>query len=86
MLFCRFCSSRGSNYIEVHIVPSDFETSLWDNSKFASIEVLADTIGVLHIAGAPSWDVRFMRRGLKSEPKFDVVSFFILRDQKCSKC
>ena len=30
--------------------------------------------------GSPSWDGSFLRRYLKSEPKYDLISFFILRD------
>ena len=41
---------------------------------------MSNTIGVLHILGAPTWDGRFLRRYFKSEPKYDMISFFILRD------
>ncbi len=35
---------------------------------------------MLHVAGRPSWDVKFLRKALKRNPNIDLVSFFILRD------
>lgn len=43
------------------------------------IRVVRDRIRVLQVAGAPSWDVKFLRRFLKGDPSVDLVSFFILR-------
>ena len=72
--------ARGQHLIEVSAVPTARETMLWDNRATASVEVLPNTIGVLHLLGSPSWDGRFLRRYLKAEPKYDIISFFILRD------
>ena len=41
---------------------------------------MPNTVGILHLLGSPSWDGRFVRRYLKAEPKYDLISFFILRD------
>ncbi len=46
------------------------------------VRVVRDRIRVLHVAGAPSWDVKFLRRFLKGDPSIDLVSFFILRTQQ----
>lgn len=43
------------------------------------IRVVRDRIRVLQVAGAPSWDVKMLRRFLKGDPSVDLVSFFILR-------
>lgn len=43
------------------------------------VSVVRDRIRVLQVAGAPSWDVKFMRRFLKGDPSVQLVSFFILR-------
>jgi uncharacterized membrane protein len=43
------------------------------------VRVVRDRIRVLQVAGAPSWDVKFMRRFLKGDPSVQLVSFFILR-------
>lgn len=51
-----------------------------NNEKIFMIDVIIDKIRILHIAGNPSWDVRFLRKTLKANPNVDLVSFFILRD------
>ena len=71
---------RGQHLLTVHALPTPDETALWDNTVHVQTEVLPNTFGVLHLLGAPSWDGRFLRRYLKSEPKYDLISFFILRD------
>ncbi len=43
------------------------------------VRVVRDKIRVLQVTGAPSWDVKFLRRFLKSDPSIDLISFFILR-------
>lgn len=72
--------NRGNHYFEIKVLPGLKEHTIWDNSHYQQIEVLPNTMGVLHLLGSPSWDGRFLRRHLKSEPKFDLISFYILRD------
>ncbi|MCX6127019.1 MAG: hypothetical protein NTV34_20020 [Proteobacteria bacterium] len=72
--------ARGPHLITVKSLPVGNEKDIWDNELNIAIDVLPNTIGVLHLLGSPSWDGRFLRRYLKSEPKFDLISFFILRD------
>ncbi|NOZ85964.1 MAG: hypothetical protein GXP49_06830 [Deltaproteobacteria bacterium] len=61
-------------------VPDFPEDTLKDNNRLEfSLEVLRDRIRVLHVAGRPSWDVRFLRELLKRDPSVDLISFFILR-------
>lgn len=43
------------------------------------VHVGRDRLRVLHVAGQPSWDVRFLRAFLKRDPSIDLISFFILR-------
>ena len=71
---------RGQHEIEVRVLAPRGETVLWDKMAYASIDVVSNTLGILHLLGSPSWDGRFLRRYLKSEPKYDLISFFILRD------
>jgi len=71
---------RGQHLLTFRILPSAQETIIWDNEVHKQLEVMPNTIGILHLLGAPSWDGRFLRRYLKSEPKYDLISFFILRD------
>ena len=73
--------SQGTHLLTIKALAVAGETkSLWDNQRSVLLEVLANTIGVLHLLGQPSWDGSFLRRYLKSEPKYDLISFFILRD------
>ncbi len=71
---------RGQQLVTVRALPIGGESTLWDNTAYVQLEVLPNTVGVLHLLGSPSWDGRFVRRYLKSEPKYDLISFFILRD------
>jgi len=71
---------RGQHLLSLKVLPVASEKSLWDNVAHAQVEVMPNTVGVLHLLGAPSFDGRFLRRYLKSEPKYDLISFFILRD------
>ena len=71
---------RGSELLTLKLLTVPEEVSRWDNIRHQATEVQANTFGVLHLLGNPSWDGRFLRTYLKSEPKFDLVSFFILRD------
>lgn len=50
-----------------------------NNQRSFVIQVIRDKIRVLHVAGRPSWDERFLRQHLKENPNVDLVSFFILR-------
>lgn len=71
---------RGQHLLTIRALPTAGEAALWDNTVHAQIEVMPNTVGVLHLLGSPSWDGRFLRRYLKAEPKYDLISFFILRD------
>lgn len=71
---------RGRHLITFKALATADEKVLWDNEVHKYIEVLPNTVGILHLLGSPSWDGRFLRRFLKSEPKYDLISFFILRD------
>jgi uncharacterized membrane protein len=37
-------------------------------------------IRILHVSGSPSTDTYYVRRWLKSQPNFEVISFYILKD------
>ncbi len=71
---------RGPHIVSVKALPVAGEVDTWDNIQTRVLDVMPNTVGVLHLLGSPAWDGRFMRRFLKAEPKFDVISFFILRD------
>lgn len=71
---------KGVQLLEVRVLPTGDEKYLWDNQVLRTIEVMPNTVGILHLLGSPNWDGRFVRRYLKSEPKYDLISFYILRD------
>lgn len=50
-----------------------------NNTHSFVLKVIRDRVRVLHVAGKPSWDERFLRQLLKRDPNVDLISFFILR-------
>jgi uncharacterized membrane protein len=50
-----------------------------NNHRDFQLQVRRDKIRVLVVSGRPSWNYRFMRRALKSDPSIDLISFIILR-------
>jgi uncharacterized membrane protein len=50
-----------------------------NNQQDFQLQVRRDKIRVLVVSGRPSWNYRFMRRALKSDPSVDLISFIILR-------
>ena len=49
-----------------------------NNSALFSLTVARDSTRVLHIAGHPSWDVRFLRQFLVATPGVELISFYLL--------
>ncbi len=49
-----------------------------NNSGLFSLLVVRDSLRILHIAGHPSWDVRFLREFLTSVPGLELISFYLL--------
>jgi uncharacterized membrane protein len=50
-----------------------------NNQRDFQLQVRRDKIRVLVVSGRPSWNYRFLRRALKSDPSIDLISFIILR-------
>ena len=50
-----------------------------NNLRDFQLQVRRDKIRVLVVSGRPSWNYRFLRRALKSDPSVDLISFIILR-------
>jgi hypothetical protein len=50
-----------------------------NNTAHVGFEVIRDKLRVLHVSGQPSWDQRFLRDALRSWPRVDLVSFYVLR-------
>lgn len=70
----------GARVLEVAIdAPPDDELPE-NNSRLLTFSVARDRVRLLHLAGRPTYDVRALRRWLKSDEAVDVVAFFILRE------
>ena len=77
-----FTPERVGNYLyEISTPVLDGEALAENNARSFLLKVIRDKIRVLHVAGRPSWDERFLRGLLKRDPNVDLVSFFILRTE-----
>lgn len=63
----------------VRVPVQDGEAVAQNNTRSFVLKVIRDRVRVLHVAGRPSWDERFLRLLLKRDPNVDLISFFILR-------
>ncbi len=69
----------GKYVYEIATPVAEDEAVSENNRRFFVLRVIRDKIRVLQVAGAPSWDVRALRRMLEQNPNVDLISFFILR-------
>src|SRR5262249_34295639 len=70
----------GARVIEVAIDAPPGDELPENNSRLLTFTVARDRVRLLHLAGRPTYDVRALRRWLKSDEAVDVVAFFILRE------
>jgi uncharacterized membrane protein len=69
----------GKEIYSVSVPEFSDEVLLENNISHFLLNVIRDKVRVLQVVGRPSWDERFLRRLLKQNPNFDLISFFILR-------
>jgi uncharacterized membrane protein len=50
-----------------------------NNARSFALQVIRDRVRALLVVGKPSWDERFLRTLLRTDPNVDLISFFILR-------
>jgi len=72
--------SIGSFNYTVSIPSYNGEISFANNRKDFILQVLRDKIRILYICGQPSWEYKFLRMALNSDPGIELVSFVILRN------
>ncbi len=72
----------GGRVIEVSIEAPSGDIIPENDTRYLTFVVARDRIRLLHLAGRPTYDVRALRRWLKSDESVDVVAFFILRDSE----
>ena len=70
----------GARVLEVAIAPPSGDELSANDSRLLTFTVARDRVRLLHLAGRPTYDVRALRRWLKSDEAVDVVAFFILRE------
>ena len=70
----------GARVLEVAIDAPAGDELGENNSRLLTFTVARDRVRLLHLAGRPTYDVRALRRWLKSDEAVDVVAFFILRE------
>lgn len=67
-------------YLYTISIPVQSHEAITENNQVSFlVKVVRDKIRIMHVCGRPSWDERFLRRVLKSDPNIDLISFFILR-------
>ncbi len=77
--FTVFPSALGQQVLTVTVPPPAGDEVPANNRAHVTFEVVRDKFRILHLAGKPSWDQRFLRETLKAWPRIDLVSFYILR-------
>jgi len=70
----------GPRVLEVSIQPPAGDELPENDTRLMTFTVTRDRVRLLHLAGRPTYDVRALRRWLKSDEAVDVVAFFILRE------
>jgi uncharacterized membrane protein len=70
----------GARVLEVALAPPSGDELPANDSRLLTFTVARDRVRLLHLAGRPTYDVRALRRWLKSDEAVDVVAFFILRE------
>jgi uncharacterized membrane protein len=70
----------GARVVDVAIAAPEGDELPQNDSRLLTFTVARDRVRLLHLAGRPTYDVRALRRWLKSDEAVDVVAFFILRE------
>ena len=69
----------GRQVLEVTVPVPEGDRVPENNRRDVTFDVIRDKFRILHLAGRPSFDQRFLRETLKSWPRVDLVSFYVLR-------
>ena len=69
----------GSRIVEVALQAPKGDTVPENDRRIMTFNVARQRVRLLHVAGRPTYDVRSLRRWLKSDESVDLVAFFILR-------
>jgi hypothetical protein len=69
----------GRIVLDVAVSPLPGEATLLNNRHKVVVDVVRDRLRVLHVAGHPSWDERFLREYFQQRPDTEPISFHTLR-------
>lgn len=72
-------TEAGRFHYELAVEPPLGDAVPGNDSVPVVVTVVRDRMRVLQVSGAPSWDVKFLRRLLKGDPGVQLVCFYILR-------
>jgi uncharacterized membrane protein len=72
----------GSRVVEVGIDAPPGDRIPDNDRRILTFHVTRERVRLLHIAGRPTYDLRALRRWLKSDQSVDSVAFFILREDQ----
>jgi hypothetical protein len=62
----------------VALAGADEAANAANDTAYTTQTVLRDRLRVLHLAGHPSWDVRFLREAFRAMGGVDLISFYIM--------
>ena len=68
----------GPHVLSASVAALPDEATTINNSGHSTLRVLRDRTRVMHLAGHPSWDTRFLRAHLRSDPAVDLISFYVM--------
>ena len=74
----------GFHTYRIELPPLAGDSIAENNLAEATVKVLRDRTRVLQVTSRPSWDVKFLRRLLKTDPNIDLVSFFLVSNNLVS--
>jgi uncharacterized membrane protein len=69
----------GARIVEVALGAPKGDAVPDNDRRIVTFNVARQRVRLLHVAGRPTYDVRSLRRWLKSDESVDLVAFFILR-------
>jgi hypothetical protein len=71
----------GHHILQAEVVPLADESTTTNNRGWASLRAVRERTRVLHLAGHPSWDTRFLRLWLRGNAAVDLISFYVMVGQ-----
>lgn len=71
----------GHHVLQAEVAALPDEATEANNRAATSLRAVRERTRVLHLAGHPSWDTRFLRLWLRGNPAVDLISFYVMVGQ-----